>query len=136
MSVGLSIFMSLIFAFYGYSFIFGGMLRVREVVNSGAGGGIYTGGTIISVMNCIMIGSWSISGIFQNMQVLTEGRIAAKMAYEVIDKPVDVDSNAPGIECTTDTLKGRIEFKNVNFHYPTRQALKVMRDFSIVIEAG
>jgi ABC-type multidrug transport system fused ATPase/permease subunit len=134
MAFGIAFFMSLIFVFYGYSFFFGGLLRVNGVSN--AISGTYTGGTIISVMNCIMIGCWSISSIFTNAQVLMDARIAARMAYDVIDKEVEVDSKAPGIEVTNDTLRGDIEFKNVNFSYPTRANLKVMVDFSINIEAG
>jgi ATP-binding cassette subfamily B (MDR/TAP) protein 1 len=33
-------------------------------------------------------------------------------------------------------VRGEIEFRNVCFHYPTRQEIEVFRDFSLRIEAG
>lgn len=35
-----------------------------------------------------------------------------------------------------ESLRGHIEFKNVNFTYPTRQDLPVLKDFSCVFEEG
>jgi ATP-binding cassette subfamily B (MDR/TAP) protein 1 len=65
-----------------------------------------------------------------------DARIAGRIAYDVIDKKVEIDSKAKGIEVTNESLKGKIEFKNVNFSYPTRENLKVMVDFSAVFEPG
>lgn len=33
-------------------------------------------------------------------------------------------------------MQGRIEFKNINFSYPTRPELQILKDFSCVMEAG
>jgi ATP-binding cassette subfamily B (MDR/TAP) protein 1 len=33
-------------------------------------------------------------------------------------------------------VKGTFEFKNVNFRYPTRTDLQVMKNFSVTIEGG
>jgi len=33
-------------------------------------------------------------------------------------------------------LTGKIEFKNVNFTYPSRQEVEVLKDFNCVFEAG
>jgi ABC-type multidrug transport system fused ATPase/permease subunit len=65
MGFGIGLFMGAIYIFYAYSFGLGGLLRVKEVKNSISG--TYTGGTIISVMNCIMTGCTSIGGIFSNI---------------------------------------------------------------------
>ena len=35
-----------------------------------------------------------------------------------------------------DEIKGQIEFKNVNFTYPTRPDLQVLKDFTCTFEAG
>jgi ATP-binding cassette subfamily B (MDR/TAP) protein 1 len=35
-----------------------------------------------------------------------------------------------------DKVKGRIEFKNVHFRYPTRPAVRVLRDFNLTVEPG
>ena len=33
-------------------------------------------------------------------------------------------------------IKGKLEFKNVNFTYPTRKELQVLKNFSVVFEQG
>jgi ATP-binding cassette subfamily B (MDR/TAP) protein 1 len=43
------------------------------------------------------------------------------MAYEVIDKVPSVDPNIKGDDPTN--LKGKLEFKNVKFVYPSRPDL-------------
>ena len=43
-------------------------------------------------------------------------------------------SSDAGVKLTSVT--GEIEFRNVTFHYPTRQETNVFRDFSLKIEAG
>ena len=35
-----------------------------------------------------------------------------------------------------DHIKGRIEFKNVDFTYPSRQELRVLKNFSCIFEEG
>ena len=37
---------------------------------------------------------------------------------------------------TNESVKGHIEFKNVNFTYPTRTDLQVLKDFTLTIEGG
>lgn len=58
------------------------------------------------------------------------------MAYEVIDHIPEVNPNQAGEIVRRENLKGTIEFKNVNFEYPTRKDLRVLKNFSTRIEAG
>ena len=58
------------------------------------------------------------------------------MAYEVIDHIPEVNPNQTGEIVHRENLKGTIEFKNVNFEYPTRKDLRVLKNFSTRIEAG
>jgi ABC-type multidrug transport system fused ATPase/permease subunit len=52
-----------------------------------------------------------------NIKAVTEGRVAGKMAYEVIerDPKIHIDDNKAKI--LTD-ITGKIEFKDVTFSYP------------------
>jgi len=58
------------------------------------------------------------------------------MAYEVIEHKPEADPNQQGEIVHRESLKGTIEFKNVNFEYPTRKDLRVLKNFSTRIEAG
>lgn len=70
------------------------------------------------------------------MKFLNEGKIAAWLAFEVIDHKPEVDPNVPGKKITKEELKGRFEFKDVSFTYPTRKELRVLKNFSCVFEEG
>jgi len=47
-----------------------------------------------------------------------------------------VNPNAAGKMVDQKSMKGNIEFKNVEFTYPTRQDLKVLKNFSCTFESG
>jgi len=70
------------------------------------------------------------------MKSLSEARIAGYLAYSVIDKKCKVDVNKPGKQVSKETIQGQIEFKNVNFCYPTRDDVIVMNNFSCIFEKG
>ncbi len=66
-----------------------------------------------------MYGAFSLGLAAPNFKAITEGRVAGKMAYDIIERvpsiPLD-DRSAIKV----DKVNGRIEFKNVTFTYPTR----------------
>lgn len=72
-------------------------------------------------------------------------RGAAPRVYEVIERKSEIDPLDDTQGMTLDTVKGGVEFKNVNFNYPTRIVDKeeepdsrpfVLQDFNLKIPAG
>jgi ATP-binding cassette subfamily B (MDR/TAP) protein 1 len=65
---------------------------------------------------------------------VAEGKVAGKFTYEVIDRVplIDQDSKFGKIH----DIKGEIEFKNVEFYYPTRTDTMVLKNFSCTFEKG
>ena len=57
------------------------------------------------------------AAIGPNVKLVAEGKVSGKAAFDLIDrKPlIDMDDKGEKID-----LKGKIEFKNVTFYYPTR----------------
>jgi ATP-binding cassette subfamily B (MDR/TAP) protein 1 len=66
---------------------------------------------------------------------VTEGRVAGKTAYEIIDREPKIKLDDPQSKPIGEVL-GKIEFKNVTFRYPTRPEQKVLDDFSATFEEG
>lgn len=121
-------------AFYAAAFWVGGYLRINDIMN---GDRPYSGGAIIAIMFSIVLGAFQIGSLGPHMKGITEGKIAGRLAFEVIDAKVDVDSNESGKTIASkDTLKGKIEFKNVEFSYPSKTELKVLKNLSCVFEMG
>lgn len=75
-------------------------------------------------------------GLGPAMTAVQQGRVAAKLAIDVIDKPPIVNPDIKGEIISREQLKGQIEFKNVNFTYPTRPEMRVLKDFTCTFEAG
>lgn len=60
-----------------------------------------------------------------------------RLALNVIDKKPDVDPNDPTRKALLpENLNGEIHFEKVNFRYPTRPDLHVLKDFTCTFEAG
>mmetsp|Transcript_41198 Transcript_41198/g.62681 ORF Transcript_41198/g.62681 Transcript_41198/m.62681 type:complete len:171 (-) Transcript_41198:2427-2939(-) len=89
----------------------------------------------MGIMFCVIIGAFSVGGIGAHAAALTDGKIAGKLAFNVIDNKPKVDPNEKGILADRN-MKGKIEFKNVEFTYPSRQELKVLKKFTMEFEAG
>ena len=70
-----------------------------------------------------------------NIKAVTEGRIAGKSAYKIIERTPRILLDDPKAKPLGE-IRGKIEFKNVTFRYPTRPEQKVLDNFSAVFEEG
>lgn len=87
-------------------------------------------------MFSVIFGAMNLGAAIPHLKALTEARLAGKLAYDVIDKVTKVDPNKPGLKIERGSMIGRIEFRNVNFSYPTRIGEKVLKSFSCVFQEG
>ena len=70
-----------------------------------------------------------------HVQTMSEGRGAAKKVFATIDQGSAIDpQDDKGIK--PDKCIGKIELRNVNFVYPTRTDVQIMKDFSVTLEPG
>lgn len=67
---------------------------------------------------------------------VSQARVAAKLAYDVIDCKPKVDINPNGVKFDPTKYSGQINFQDVNFKYPSRPDLHVLKDFTAVFESG
>jgi ATP-binding cassette subfamily B (MDR/TAP) protein 1 len=75
-----------------------------------------------------------LGGSGTHFSALIEGKVAGKMAFDIIDRvsPINQDED----RSIKHPIKGEIEFKNVDFHYPTRPDVKVLKNFSAKFKLG
>ena len=95
----------------------------------------YSGGDVFACMFGVVFGVFSMGPVAPNIKCVVEGRIAGKLAYQVIDRVPQIPVNDKSKKQVKD-LHGHIEFKNVNFSYPTRPDQKILKNFSCTIESG
>lgn len=87
-------------------------------------------------MFSVIFGAFNLGGAVPHLKALTEGRIAGKFAYDVIDNVPKVDPNQRGEKVDGSQLSGRIEFRDVSFSYPSRAEEPVLKNFSCIFEEG
>ena len=62
-------------------------------------------------------------------------QISVNSIFKILDRPSKIDPNAPG-KMEKGAVRGKIEFKNVKFRYPTRQDVLVFQDLCLTVEIG
>lgn len=97
--------------------------------------GCYTGGDVINVFFAIIMAAFAIAQAAPNLGSFGAACGSAATIFSVIDRPVAIDNLSETGE-TPAAVTGRVEFRNVTFHYPARPDVPVLQNFSLTIEAG
>ena len=116
-SLFLGLFIFCIYLTYAYAFFIGSLYIDRGYENH-AFDRNYSPGDVVAIFFSVLIGFFSMAGLGPNVQILAEGKASGKLAFDIIDKEPNIkqdDEAGKSID-----LKGKIEFKNVDFFYPTR----------------
>jgi len=72
-------------------------------------------------MFSVMTGMFQVTAIGPMIKAITEAKIGGKLAYDVIDHVPSVNPEVKGAKKVDHTKAiGEIEFRNVEFTYPTR----------------
>jgi len=94
---------------------------------------------VMTVFFAVLFAMMSLGMIAPQLKNVTEARMAAYDIYELIDSVKDAEEKEAAygrIQIPDDKFKGKIEFKNVTFRYPSRKDVKVLDNFSFVFEEG
>eukprot|EP00741_Cyanophora_paradoxa_P003931 tig00000741_g3824.t1 len=135
-SAGLSVgFMMLtMFCSYALAFWFGSWLILNKVTNSTTGKP-YTGGDIVTVFFAIIMGAFGIGQASPSFPIIADGRGAAFTVFAICDRPSGIDVFDSKGETLPD-LSGDIELRDVEFTYPTRPDVPVLRGASMSVKRG
>ncbi|KAM8924455.1 LOW QUALITY PROTEIN: ATP-dependent translocase ABCB1-like [Pelodytes ibericus] len=125
-SMGITQF--LIFGAYALAFWYGTRLTISEPDN-------YSIGTVLIVFFSVLIGTFSLGQAAPNVESISNARGAAYEVYKIINQPRPIDSSSEKGH-KPDRLTGHIEFKNIQFSYPCRQDIQVLKGLNLKVEAG
>ncbi|CAG8839927.1 24510_t:CDS:2, partial [Racocetra persica] len=126
--LGLGVLMFIMFGCYGLAFWYGSILIVNHET---------TGPDILNVFFAVFIGAFSVGNAAPHFTAISNAMGAATKLFEVIDRIPKIDSTSPtGQTIQKSSFQGRIEFKNVSFHYPTRPDVPILKNFNLIIEPG
>jgi ATP-binding cassette subfamily B (MDR/TAP) protein 1 len=89
----------------------------------------------VNVVIAILIGAFSLGMAAPEIQAVAHGRAAAAKLYATIDRVPTIDSASPdGLK--PERCDGRVTLENVKFNYPSRPDVPIVKDLSLIIEAG
>ncbi|CAJ0913935.1 1048_t:CDS:2, partial [Entrophospora sp. SA101] len=126
--LGMGFMLIAMFGSYGLAFWYGSILIVNGEEN---------GGDILNAFFAVMIGAFSIGNAAPYLSSVSNALGAAAKIYKIIDRVPMIDSSADkGKKFAKSEFKGFIEFKNINFSYPSRPDVQVLKDFNLTIEPG
>ncbi|KAJ9169431.1 hypothetical protein P3X46_017631 [Hevea brasiliensis] len=118
--------MGMIFAVWGF-LAWAGSVLVTE--KGEKGGAVFVSGI------CTILGGVSIMSALPNISFLSEAKIAATRIQEMIDQIPVIDSEDEKGR-TLSYLRGEIEFKEVDFSYPSRPDTPILQGFNLKVKAG
>ncbi|CAG8490812.1 6915_t:CDS:10 [Gigaspora margarita] len=125
---GLGVLTFIMFGCYGLAFWYGSILVVNHET---------TGPDILNVFFAVFIGAFSVGNAAPHFTAVSNSMGAAAKLFEVIDRVPLIDSTSSnGQIIQKSSSQGRIEFKNVSFHYPTRPDVQILKNFNLIIEPG
>ncbi|KAL0316206.1 UNVERIFIED_CONTAM: ABC transporter B family member 1 [Sesamum radiatum] len=65
-----------------------------------------------------------------------KGGRAMRSVFELLDRRTEIEPDDPDATIIPDRLRGEVEFKHVDFSYPTRPDIAIFRDLSLRARAG
>ncbi|KAL6888379.1 hypothetical protein ACP4OV_009405 [Aristida adscensionis] len=114
------------FAIYAFNIWYGS----RLVMYHG-----YKGGTIYAVSAGVVIGGTALGSALSNVKYFSEASSAAERILEVIRRVPKIDSESDAGEVLANVI-GDVEFKNVEFYYPSRPESPIFVSFNLHVPAG
>ncbi|KAL6634544.1 hypothetical protein ACP70R_027215 [Stipagrostis hirtigluma subsp. patula] len=118
--------MSINFAIYAFNIWYGS----RQVMYHG-----YQGGTVFVVSILVVAGGLALGAGLSNVKYLSEATVAAERTLEMIQRVPKIDSESHAGEELV-SVAGEVEFKNVDFCYPSRPESPILVNFSLRVPAG
>ncbi|CAI2356592.1 unnamed protein product [Caenorhabditis sp. 36 PRJEB53466] len=97
--------------------------------------GVATSGTTFGVFWAVILGTRRLGEAAPHMGAITGARLAINDIFKVID-------NTPEINCTKETgrrpdkIEGKLTFENIEFTYPTRPDVKILKGVSFDVNPG
>ncbi|ESO99813.1 hypothetical protein LOTGIDRAFT_201107 [Lottia gigantea] len=125
MGLALSVFWSILYIAFCITFWYGVKLFQDEGLAVGK---------IVPVFFGILIGSVSLGNAFPYIETISQGRGAADNIFKIIDATPTIDGSSDVGD--KPKVEGNIAIKNVNFTYPARPDVQVLKNFSLDVDKG
>ncbi|KAJ9540581.1 hypothetical protein OSB04_027087 [Centaurea solstitialis] len=93
------------------------------------------GGTVFAVGAAVAIGGLSLGSGLSNVKYFSDAIAASERIRELIKRTPEIDSDDMSGEILRQ-VSGEVEFKNINFSYPSRPESVIFKSFNFTAPAG
>ncbi|KAK6934388.1 ABC transporter-like, ATP-binding domain [Dillenia turbinata] len=93
------------------------------------------GGAVFVAGFNVLLGGLCILSALPNLTALAEATAAATRIFEMIDRQPNIDSDDKKGKALA-YVRGEIEFRNVNFSYPSRPDTPILKNFNLLVPLG
>jgi ATP-binding cassette subfamily B (MDR/TAP) protein 1 len=126
--IGLGALFLFLYCAYSLAFWYGHILLLENAI---------TPGTVVNVFFAVLIGAFALGSIAPDIQAFSFAVGAGTKIFETIDRVPDIDPyNEDGIKIPPENFNGLIELTDVEFSYPSRPTIHVLKKISLKIEPG
>ncbi len=97
----------------------------------------FTLGDIVTVVFATLVAILSVGFTAPNLKIIQESAIASSDYFTLYEREPQMDFSQSIEKPPRNQVQGRIEFKNVNFHYPSDPNKRmILKDLNLTIEPG
>ncbi|KAJ3006380.1 Multidrug resistance protein 1 [Thoreauomyces humboldtii] len=125
-ALGIGFVQLIIFSVYSMAFWYG----ARQIV-----AGTMSGQEVLNCFFALIIGAFSLGQAMPSFTSLANAQGAAYKVFSTIDRISPIDASAPGGEKPA-KVEGSMSFTNVDFHYPSRPDVPILKNFLLQVKAG
>ena len=96
--------------------------------------GVFDAGQLVEFIGYFTAIVWPVMAVSELIEMTSRGKASLKRISELLDAPIDV-KDAEGVKDIDHEIKGKIEFRDLNFRYPDGE-FDALEHVSFTIEAG
>ena len=136
--LGLSVGTMIFGIFFGFSItlLYARKLVADRDINSNTGKP-FTAGDVIKVLFAVIGAIFAVGGISPNIQIIKESCIAASDYFTLYERVPKIFISEKNIKPNRDSVKGKIEFRNIKLIYPSdKNQRPILENLDLIFEPG
>jgi len=136
--LGISVGTMIFGIFFGFSItlLYARKLVADRDINSNTGKP-FTAGDVIKVLFAVIGAIFAVGGISPNIQIIKESCIAASDYFTLYERVPKIFISDKNIKPNRDSIKGKIEFRNIKFIYPSdKNQRPILENLNLIFEPG
>ena len=123
----LGVMIVFIYCTFVVAILYARTLITNKEINSNTGDP-FSGGDVMTVMFATLMAIMSVGSIGPNIKTIQEACIASSDYFTLYERKALIDTTDSVLQPPRDDIKGKIEFRNIQFIYPSDENKRMILD--------